>query len=100
MAGWVPPGPIERLSVLRRAQLEWAKIAWQQWMWLIKPEYGTDSEEEDEDSSAQAQAEQKQQEEAAKAADVVEHKRRTCVEAEQTAAAILDAFEQATGRLC
>jgi hypothetical protein len=69
-------------------------------MRLIKPEYGTDSEEEDDDGSAQAQAEQKQREEAAKAADAGEHKRRTCAEAEKTAAEIMDAFERAAGRLC
>ena len=100
MAGWVLPGPIERLGVPRRAQLERATIAWRQRMWLIKPQYGTDSEEEDDDGSAQEQAEQKQQEEAAKATDAVEHKWRTCAEAEQTAAEIMDAFEWAAGRLC
>ena len=100
MAGWVPLGPIERLGVPRRARLERATIAWRQRMRLIKPEYGTDSEEEDDDGSAQAQAEQKQREEAAKAADAGEHKRRTCAEAEKTAAEIMDAFERAAGRLC
>ena len=69
-------------------------------MRLIKPEYGTDSEEEDDDGSAQEKEEQKQKEAAAKADDAAEHKWRTCAEAEQTAAEIMDAFECAARHLC